>query len=625
MKIHANTLSLSIFLLCLLAPWSLLWLDSSLLFPYETGKAWLFRSIVSVAFGLLLIYRLTYAAAKSQTQSTLSINRAPVLSIRIWQYAMLAFLLWTALADIFGIDFYRSFWSNYERMSGYLAYIYWTAYFLCLISVLNFRRARLLVLNLLVIIVLMGLIGLLEPGNRVISTLGNPIYLGNLAVFGFFMAGFLVSGARPSTRWRVGTLSLVFILVTVVLMLVLFKTASRGPMVALFAGVLVMMIRLAFASSNKTRRGLLIVLTAGTMIIVALGTGQNQELTGLLKNSDSYALQRLGRISLHNQTTVDRLENWKIALDASAEHPLMGWGQDNYAIAYHEHYRAGVMDNAKIWFDRAHNAYLDVLVATGLPGLLIYLLVLSVPTILVVRHSGWKVLEQAFALGLLSAHMVKNLVGFDTFSSSLIWLSVAAILWHSVRKATQAEAEPVRSYTGALRALALTLTVLLVYLLSVKPYLENRLYARLINQPQPLQSNSMQRLLSLPATDLVYASNTKLEVFDQLLRGLQEQTLDKQQTAIREQLYLRAGTLVSQELQRQPRNARISYNGAMLLAYLAEYELSIELLGSVLSASPQRTVIWYRLGQVYEAAGQSEIARKAYAKQVSLNANWNTK
>ena len=58
----------------------------------------------------------------------------------------------------------------------------------------------------------------------------------------------------------------------------------------------------------------------------------------------------------------------------------------------------------------------------------------------------------------------------------------------------------------------------------------------------------------------------------------------------------------------------------MLLAYLGQYDLSIRLLESVLLSSPQRTIIWQQLGQVYDAAGQPEAARSAYAKQQSLTA-----
>lgn len=629
--LRADILSRSIFLLCLLAPWSLLWLDSGLLFPFETGKAWLFRSIVSIALAISFVYKFAFTTdppPDAQFHKTMSPKTMAPKSVRIWQYAMLVFLLWTALANIFGIDVYRSFWSNYERMSGYLAYLYWAAYFLCLITVLSLHRSRILLLNLLIVILLVGFIGLLElePGKRAISTLGNPIYLGNLAVFAIFISGFLVAGTTFSARWRPILLGILFSLAVMILILVLFKTASRGPMIALLVGMMVMLFRLVFTFSSKTRRGILIAMSAATIIIVMLGAGINQQLTGLLKNSDSYALQRLGKISLHNQTTADRLENWKIALNTSYEYPVMGWGQENYAIAYHEHYRAGVMDKAKIWFDRAHNAYLDVLVASGWPGLLLYVLMLLVPMILVIRHSGWKPLEQACMLGLFSAYMVKNLVGFDTFSSTLIWVSVAAMLWHSTRKKLPL-AVPIKKYlpTSVLLMLVMVPTVLLIYVLSVKPYMENRMYARLVNQSQPLQSRSMQRLLSLPATSLTYAPNAKLAVIDLVIRNLRDQALNKQQMLTRKQLYSLARTLVNQELQRQPRNARISYNGAILLAYLGEYALSLELLESILSSSPQRTVIWHQLGRAYEAAGQPEAARKAYAQQNSLNAKWGTK
>ena len=618
MKIQSETLKHSIFLLCLMAPWSLLWLDSSLLFPYETGKAWLFRAIVSVAFSLLLIYQLAFRAPDIT-------DKKAVMSIRVWHYSMLAFLLWTGLTNIFGIDLYRSFWSNYERMSGYLAYIYWAAYFLCLIAVLNEQRARLLMFNLLFVILMVGLIGLLEPEERIISTLGNPIYLGNLAVFGIFISGFLIAGEKYVTRSRAIILGIIFLLVVGILLLVLFKTASRGPMLALFAGIMLMLLRLAFTLLAKKPMGVVIAVAMGAIIIASLIMIPGQQPGAWLKNSDSYALQRLGGISLHNQTTIDRLENWSIALDASEQHPLLGWGQENYAIAYHEHYRAGVMDDAKIWFDRAHNAYLDVLIASGWPGLLLYLLLLCLPLLLVVRHSPWRLFEQAFILALLGAYIVKNIAGFDTLPSSMVWISVAAVIWRSTWPINASRVSRGGRYTGIWLILAFFASVVLVYHQNLKPYQQNQLFSSVLNQPPSSRNKAMQHLLALPASTLVYAVNSKLAVYDQLLRHMADQPRSEQQAALKTQLNLRAGTLVSQELARQPRNARISYNGAMLLAHLGQYSLSIKLLTSVLNSAPQRTVFWHQLALVFEAAGQADDAQKAYAKQTSLNPQWGKK
>jgi len=612
----ATLLARSVFLLCMLAPWSLLWLDSSLLFPYETGKAWLFRGIVSIAFALLLVYRrLCCCSARS--------SASVALSDRVWRYTLLIFLIWTGVSNLLGIDPYRSFWSNYERMSGYLAYLYWAAYFVCLISVLNEPRSKWWLFNCLLVILLVGALGLLEPEKRAIATLGNPIYLGNLAVFGIFIAGFLFAGQWSDTTIKARLLQLFLLLVSVVLLLTLFKSASRGPMLALLAGVMLVAGRLLMIHVHSISRaawvGIGIVVLLGGPIL-ALNPDLLSKPGAVLRNSDYYALQRLGRISMHNQTTADRLQNWKIALDAGAEHPLSGWGQENYAMAYNLHYRAGVMDKAKIWFDRAHNAYLDVLVASGWPGLVLYILMVFMPMWLVYRHSEWRPAQQAFALGLLGAFAVKNGVGFDTFSSTLIWLSFNAVLW--IRTAGEASVgSKCNSWPHALvySGVAMFAAASAIYSLSIKPYRENQLFAGAINPPLAQQQNRVSHLLNVPPADLIYAQNAKLAVFDRLIRQKPGPENAVQTKAQQAGLFQQAGVLVSNELHRQPRNARIRYNGAMLLGYTGQYEAAIQMLKMLLKESPQRTVFWGKLAKLYAITGNKEAEKQARLQQQILN------
>ena len=58
-----------------------------------------------------------------------------------WVLAMLAiFVGVVALSSIFGENFYRSFWSNYERMEGLVTYLHLLAYFLVLAGMLKTEK-----------------------------------------------------------------------------------------------------------------------------------------------------------------------------------------------------------------------------------------------------------------------------------------------------------------------------------------------------------------------------------------------------------------------------------------------------------------------------------------------------
>ena len=103
--------------ICLIwAPFSLLVVDTELLFPYITGKNFLWRTLVECAFvgwASLAILDPRYRIPWSH----------PVLvCFALFVSAML-------VANVFGVDPSRSFWSNAERMDGYIGLLHMFAFF----------------------------------------------------------------------------------------------------------------------------------------------------------------------------------------------------------------------------------------------------------------------------------------------------------------------------------------------------------------------------------------------------------------------------------------------------------------------------------------------------------------
>ncbi len=607
-----------IYALCLIAPWSLLWLDSGLLFPYTTGKAWVFRSIVELAFVLSLIQVFILRACAFSQYSAERVGRVALL-------IMLGFLVWTLLCNLTGIDAFRSFWSNWERMAGFLAYLHWAMYLFCLLLVLNDGRSRTLLLNLVMVITLVCLIALLEGEGRAIATLGNPIYLGNLAVFGAFIALYLLAGGGLLTGWQLMVLRFALLVALVLFALALFKSASRGPMLALISGLLVLILSMGFIYARRYGK---LVISLYIFSMLVLGTAlvlQSNSIQNSWKQSEIYALQRLGKISLEDQTTADRLENWRIALDAAHSRLWMGWGQENYMIAFNQHYRPGAIDRARLWFDRAHNAYLDVLVASGIPGLVLYCLMLALPLWLLWAIPGWSSIQKSILLALFTSFAVKNLVGFDTFSSTLIWVSLTAVILNTQKSPAVENAKNLSYADVRYRFVVLILssiTIYALYSLNIRPYQENRRYAYLANKPLVLNSETLERVLQLPVSHFQYAPNAKLAVLDSLLinaNGKNQTSADLQKL---NQVYQRAGQLVNEALRQQPENYRIRYNGAILLARFGQHDAAILLLEELTRAAPKRTAFWHTLAKMYAVQGRDENASRAHKMAVKLNPEW---
>lgn len=159
----------------------LLFLDQ-FYFPFITSKAFTFRIIIEILLLLwliLLIYEPRYRPRFS------------------WLLAIIAsFLLVIGLSNLLAEDGLRAFWSNFERMEGYVTLIHLFAYFVIAGTMLNTEKLWLWFYHMwLGVGAFLGLYGLLQAvgelpshmgGGRIDATLGNSAYLASVMVFLIF-------------------------------------------------------------------------------------------------------------------------------------------------------------------------------------------------------------------------------------------------------------------------------------------------------------------------------------------------------------------------------------------------------------------------------------------------------
>jgi O-antigen ligase len=112
-----------------------------------------------------------------------------------------------------------------------------------------------------------------------------------------------------------------------------------------------------------------IILTAIIILIVLGGLGfkfrRSIDLMPFCKGGGNRILD----VSVSAETFQTRLLLWKQALIITKERPILGWGPENFSPAFEKHY----LPQFEVWFDRAHNIFLDYLAQTGILGLLSYL------------------------------------------------------------------------------------------------------------------------------------------------------------------------------------------------------------------------------------------------------------
>ena len=330
----------------------------SLFFPFITSKAFAFRIIIEIVFAawaLLAIMLPEYRPRKS-----------PIL------YALLAFLVVIGLADIFGAMPLRSFWSNYERMEGYIALLHFGAFFIVIGSVFkevdwkrwwNTSLSASFLMVLYACSQLLGVTAIHQGGVRVDGTIGNATYLAVYMLIHIFVAILFLYRERRNTglKWLYSAL---IILQT----FILYETATRGAILGFIGGlILLALLNLRNKENPWMKRVSLITISAVVAVVLGVVLLRN---TSFVKNS--VTLNRFTTISTEELKGGGRSFVWPMALKGIKENPILGWGQDNFGYIFQKYY-SPKMYNVEPWFDRAHNIFLDWAVAGGFLGLLAYL------------------------------------------------------------------------------------------------------------------------------------------------------------------------------------------------------------------------------------------------------------
>jgi len=412
---------------------------SSLFFPYITGKNFAFRIIVELIVAAWLALALV------------NVNYRPR---RGWILAAFAlFILVIAIADAQGANPFKSFWSNYERMDGWVTIAHLFAYFVVASVVMNSEKLwkRLFQLSLVVSLYLsvygllqvFGVTALGEAGAsglaaRIDATFGNPIYLAVYMLFQIFIASLLwvqMRAERPRGKrmWPSVFYGSVIVLDTIAL----FFTGTRGTELGLIGGALLAVLLFAFFQGSKKMRNIAIA----SLIVVALGAFGLHAVRDTSFVKKVGFLDRLASISLSDDTVNARLMNAGIAWHGVMERPILGWGQENYAIVFDKYYDPK-MYAQEPWFDRVHNIIFDWLVAGGFLGLLSYLSIFGVTLWQLWRKNSvqayvFTLAERSILTGLLAGYFFHNLTVFDNVTSYILFGTVLAYIVWRISNATK--------------------------------------------------------------------------------------------------------------------------------------------------------------------------------------------
>jgi len=597
--------------------------SQGMFFPFVVAKNIFFRVITLLivgAWGVLAIREPEYRPQKSWI---------------LWSF--LAFVGSLFISNLLSPNVVKSFWSNYERMEGWVTLIHLLGLFVVMASVLNTEKLwkrflnSSLVVSLLVsiysIFQLTGSIAINQGGVRVDATFGNATYLAVYMLFNIFLAGFMLAWRirerQVYTKKLVDGIGWTYISLILLNTSILYYTATRGAILGLVGGVFLVAVLVAlFENKNKViqKTGLIL---AGGMVVLVLGFFPLRN-TSLVQNS--MTLARLASISLEDATTNSRFLIWDMAFEGFKEKPVLGWGQESFIYVFSENYHPD-MYGQEAWFDRAHNVFLDWLVAGGVVGAGAYLALFISAVFLLWKKKEddeQSVLEKAILTGLLAGYFFHNLFVFDNVVSYIMFASILALI--SWTRVGNREVEALNQDKNiwmykVLPVFLVLMTVYGLYFINTKAVRANK---ALLNA---LQSVSLQQFddgLNSFKKALSYDAFSNQEVREQLIQITNNLARSGVSLDVKEQYFKLATDEMKKQIEHDPENARLYvFLGAVYEMYGFADE-ALFYLEKARELSPQKQNILLEIGSIKINEGKNEEGLKILKETYELAPQYET-
>ena len=612
----------------------------NLFFPYITAKNFAFRILVEIMAAAWLALALVLPQYRPR---------------RSWVMGAFAlFVLAIGIADLFGAYPGKSIWSNFERMEGWITLAHLLAYLVVATSVLNtekiWRRlfqVSLVASMLLAINGVMQIIGVAALGQggvgglsaRIDATFGNPIYLAAYMLFHIFLAAMLWTQMRKVRPAKDHLWPAIFYCGAIIMdTIALLFTGTRGAMLGLIGGALLTFILLSFSHGAKKWRVITVsffaaLIVLGGIVWVARDSAVVRSIV---------FLDRLASISLTDNTTKARFFNMGMAWQGVKERPLLGWGQENYALVFDKYYDPRMYAQEQ-WFDRVHNSVFDWWIAGGTLGLLAFLGVFAAALLVLWRPSaergstelsranarsvfglgGTEAFtheERSILTGLLAAYFAHNLTVFDNITSSILFATVLGYI--AYREIAARDAAPIIRATiipqgalGLVGAGSGILAIFLIWSINANAYTANKtLIAGIQGQPGGVAQN-----LELLKRAISYQSLGTQEAREQLAQITMSILASDQVPAdVKAQFAQTAVSELDKQAAASPLDARHPLFAAGVLDAAGLYKEAAVYYQRARELSPGKQSILYQMGQNALLQGDEESAVKYLAEAYNL-------
>ncbi len=587
-----------------LVPFLTLYVANDYFFPFITGKNFAFRIIVEVVLSLWVV--LAFYDAQYR----------PRFSWILASFGALIAVMF--VANLNAVHQSTAFWSNFERMDGYVTLIHVFLYFVVLGSMLRTPLMWSYFLHTSVVVAgfvaLKGLSQLTGEAVRVDSTLGNAAYMAVYMLFHVFILAYLFAQTKV-TPYRI-----IYALLIVLFVYVLILTGTRGTSIGLVVGALVSVgyIALFATRAKQVRKYALGALAAVVLLVGAFIAARD---TAFIQNTP--ALVRIASIDLGSDLSI-RSIIWGMAVEGVKEKPLFGWGQGNFNYAFNEQYDPRLYAQEQ-WFDRTHNIVLDWLIAGGIVGFLAYVSIFAAILyylfILPIRNNDerFSVIERGILLGLIAGYVTHNLVVFDNIVSYMFFAVILGLIHSRVGTDMPKLMKmriPEAITTQVVLPVALIVMVAVVYVVNVP----NIQAAKDIIVA--FQSRDIKDRLANFETALSRGSFSRQEIVEQFAQqamGLASSNDTTIPAEIKDTFKARAEEELLALAESKPGDARLHVFLASYYRATSDIEKAKEQIALARKFSPRKQAIILQQGAIELSLGNNEGARDFFKEAYELD------
>lgn len=604
-----------------------LYVGGSFFFPFIFPKIWLFQLITEIILFLYVLLALIDARFRPK-----------------WNLVTGAVILLTIILIITsftGVDAFRSFWGNTERMSGVIAWFHFVVFAIILSSVLKTEKEWRNFFGIAVVISVLEFFYVLAqyfgaswvwlPGSQT-GTIGNTNLLGTYAIFSAFFALYLWCNNTNANKYNWLWAIAFFLNIGT-----FFIASSRGAILGFGAGILAYIVFSAFQRKiNFKVWGAVIAI-----LLVIYGILFLARNTDFIKNNRQ--LSRVVNISLKDRTVQQRFTEWGIAWNAFKARPIFGFGPNNYLYLHNAFLNPRVYNLDETNFDRAHNAYLDYASMSGILGLFGYLFLIVVLFWVFLKNKLW------VWASLMIAYAVQNFFTFDSPASYIaLFLTIGFAMYarniqHETQNIKQIIYKKFSSQTVALFCVACFMfTLYLIWQVSVKPAVANSEFVQAFNNSalapdeafklykKSLESETLgttefrnQYFAWLQRTIVNFKPENRLEVFNFGISQLEKEAKDHpmvftylnlgqmynflgrgiQDEATKQELFKKSANAYDKALELSPKRLEVYISYLQLSFDTKNYEQGIEKMKRAVDVVPDYPQSHWYLGLAYTASG----------------------